>query len=377
MFNLTKNYSISDFFRDLLKKRFPGDLARQEIVEETGEKLNFACPFCGDSAHDRNKKRGHFYLSTNNYKCYNDGCGIKVPLSKVVEKFANRYNLEIPNVSPVEFKPTDSSSRKGSIIEFLINKEIGKKLLVFSDLVNRFSLTPCSDASPDSAISKYVSSRKIDALPAFKKSCYFDSRNDKIYLFNLDLRSGRVLGFAIRRISEDWSGPKYDIKNYGEFKKTGLVSGLDDDFIIKVNTINNYFNVLNVDFTKPITLTEGQIDSMFVRNCIATTGVTKGQFLLDNLLIKKNTRILFDADLAGKKASLELLGKGYQVFLWSAALRDLSKKYRNDFKEIKKIKDVNDLFKYMESRDPGTTFDTFNLFLDNYFSNSQFDMLSI
>lgn len=377
MFTLTTNYSISDFFRDLLKKRFPGDTVRQQIVEEAGEKLNFACPFCGDSSHDRNKKRGHFYLSTNNYKCYNDGCGIKVPLSKVVEKFATKYGLSIPNIKPAEFKPVTSSSRKGSLIEFLINKEIGKKLLVFSDLVSRFSLTPCASAEPDSVISKYVKGRKIDRLPIFEKSCYFDSRQDKIYLFNLDLRSGRVLGFAIRRISNEWTGPKYDIKNYGEFKKTGLIKGLDDEFILKVNTINNYFNILNVDFTKPISLTEGQIDSMFVRNCIATTGVTKGQFLLDNLLVKTNTRIIFDADSAGKKAALDLLKKGYSVFLWSNVISDLLTKNSAHSKEIRGIKDINDLFKYMESRDPNLTFDSFNLFLDNYFSNSPFDILSV
>ena len=377
MLSVTTNYSIRDFFGDLLKKRFPGDVARQHIEEEDGEKLNFACPFCGDSSHDRNKKRGHFYYSTNNYKCYNDGCGIKVPLSKVVEKFATKYGLSIPNIAPAEFKPIQTSSRKGSIIEFLINKEIGKKLLVFTDLIDRFSLSPCNSAEPDSPIGEYVRLRKMDKLSVFEQSCYFDSRQDKIYLFNLDLKSGKVLGFAIRRISSEWTGPKYDIKNYGEFKKTGLIRGLDDEFITRVNTINNYFNILNIDFTKPVTLTEGQIDSMFIRNCIATTGVTKGQLLLDNLLIKKNTRILFDGDSAGKKASLDLLKKGYYVFLWTNALADLTRKNRKMANKIKEIKDINDLFKYMISQDPELTFDSFNLFLDNYFSNSMFDMLSV
>lgn len=379
MFKLEVGYSLHKFCEDLLKKRFPGDLIRQEINDTDAEKLNFACPYCGDSKTDPNKKRGHFYLNTNNYKCYNDGCSVLVSANKFISYFAKKYSLALPSLEQkAELKPVTTSKRKGSIIEFLINQEVGKKLLVFRDLIDRFSLTPCAAADPRSPIGKYVESRKLNQLPVFEQSCYYDSRQDKIYLFNLDLKSGRVLGFAIRRISSDWTGPKYDIKTYSELQKNGLISDLDDEFIQRVNSINNYFNILNIDFSKPVSITEGQIDAMFIRNCIATTGVSKGKQILENLLIKNNTRIIFDNDEAGRGAAIDLLKKGYSVFLWANVLLDLRKKHPTDLKFIRnEIKDINDLFKYLFSKDQSLNFNSFNEFIDNYFSNSIFDLLSV
>lgn len=379
MFNLKVDYSLLDFCKELLKKRFPQSQIKQEINDEDPDKLNFACPYCGDSAKAANKKRGNLYLTTNNYKCYNDGCSVLVPLEKFVSHFAIKYQLSIPTIGKkkIEFNPNVSKKKKGFLIEFLINKEVGSKLLKFSDIVSRFSLIPCAEAMPGSPIYDFVTKRKINHLPIFEKTCYYDSREDKIYLFNLDLRSDRIIGFAIRHIDDSWEGPKYNIKNYAELKKNGLVRDLDEDFIIEVNTLNNYFNILNINFSKEVTVTEGQIDSMFITNCIATTGVTKSKQILETLLSKNNTRIFFDNDSAGIKASLDLIKKGFKVFLWVSALDELRKKYLAEGKNISKIKDVNDLYKFISDQDASLNFDSFNEFISKHFSNSAFDMILI
>jgi|694.fasta_scaffold00580_67 hypothetical protein len=380
MFKLDVSYTVVEFVEDVLKNRFPGDPLRQEINDTDEDKLNFACPYCGDSLTDPNKKRGNLYLRTQTYKCYNDGCSTWVPLEKFISKFALKYALGVPGVEKkkVEYKPATSIKKKGFLIEFLINREVGKQLLVFSEVVDRFSLIPCKDAESDSPIGKFIEKRKINKLPVFEQSCYYDSRQDKVYIFNLDLKSGKIIGFALRRIDDDYPGPKYDIKNYTEFKKNGLVPELDDDFITQVNSLNNYFNILNINFTQKITITEGQIDSMFVRNCIATTGVTKSKQLLASLVTKENSRIFFDNDKAGKCASIELLMKGYSVFLWNLLITDLRKTYPALTKEINtKIKDVNDLFRFMLNQQPALTFNEFNETLDKYFSDSAFDLLLV
>jgi len=380
MFKLDVSYTVVKFVEDVLKKRFPGDPLRQKINDTDEDKLNFACPYCGDSLTDPNKKRGHLYLSTQTYKCYNDGCSTWVPLEKFISKFALKYTLGVPGVEKkkVEYKPATSIKKKGFLIEFLINREVGKQLLVFSEVVDRFSLIPCKDAEADSPIGIFIEKRKINKLPVFEQSCYYDSRQDKVYIFNLDIKSGKVIGFALRRINDDYPGPKYDIKNYTEFKKNGLVPDLDEDFITQVNSLNNYFNILNINFTQKITITEGQIDSMFVRNCIATTGVTKSKQLLASLVTKENSRIFFDNDRAGKEASIELLMKGYSVFLWNLLITDLRKTYPALTREINtKIKDVNDLFRFMLNQQPALTFNEFNETLDKYFSDSAFDLLLV
>jgi hypothetical protein len=375
MFDILTKYSVPQFIKDLLKKRFAGLPIKQE-VHETGDKLNFACPFCGDSEKDHRKKRGNFYLATNTYKCYNDGCGIKIDLFGIIQRFSAKYNLPIPEVTiKKEFVHATSAKRKGSLIEVFISKGIGKHLLTLEYIVNRFTLTPCKEAPTGSPIWEFIQTRQLSKLPLFEQSCYYDNREDKIYIFNLDIKSNRILGFSARKIVST-DGPKYLIKNYSEFKKTGLIpKKLADDIIIDIDTLNNYYNVMNVNFSKPVIITEGQIDAMFLRNSMASTGVTKINLLLDNILTRDNSLIFFDNDRAGRTQSIALIKKGYRVFMWSKLLTDLKLLYPTDWlKSIKKIKDVNDLFVFMSSKNPEVTFDEFNDWIINYFSETELDI---
>jgi hypothetical protein len=377
MINLLTGYNIQQFIKDLLKKRFPEDRFKQEVYE-SGDKINFACPYCGDSKSDSRKKRGNLYPDRGFYKCYNDGCGVKSDIPKFISKFALKYSLGVPEVkAEVEWVPQTSKKKRGSLIELLINKNASDHLLKIEEVVRRFSLTPCSEIDPDTELGMFISNRALATLPAFQKCSYFDSREDKVYLFNLDQRTGKILGFAIRRIGEDISGPKYLIKNYSELKKNGLVRNVEDDIITDIDSINNYFNVLNVDFSKPILVTEGQIDAMFLNNSIATTGISKSKLLLENLLSKSNTLILFDSDMAGKSQSVDLIKKGYRVFLWNKVMSDLRKKYNEDYRSVRLIKDVNDLYSFMLKHDQSLTFDSFNEFVLQYFSESPLDLLYV
>lgn len=378
-FDVAPDQSIQRFCEQLLKKRFPNDPIRQEINDGDAAKLNFACPYCGDSQKDPNKKRGNLYLNTQAYKCYNDGCAVWVPLEKFISHFGRKYGLDVPSSAPAkkpEFRPKTSSRKKGHLIEFLINREVGAKLLDFEDIVRRFGLTPCAKADPSSPIGEYVRRRMLIGLPVFEQSCYYDSRHDKIYIFNLDLRSGKILGFALRKISDSAIGPKYNIKNYSEFKKAGLTRDLEEDFVQKVDSINNYFNLLNINFSQDVTVTEGQIDTMFIQNCIATTGVTKSKTVLGSLITKKKARILFDNDRAGKEQTIEFLKQGYRVFLWNKLIFSLKIKHPTCSREIRQIKDVNDLYRFLAQHEE-INFEKFNRILDAYFSDSAFDLLLV
>jgi hypothetical protein len=199
---------------------------------------------------------------------------------------------------------------------------------------------------------------------------------DKIYIFNLDLRSGKVLGVSLRRIG-DGPGPKYNIRNYSEFKKTGLIREVSDDIVSKVDAINNYFNILNVDFKYPVIVTEGQIDAMFLRNSIATTGVTKSKALLGTLLSKNNALILFDNDKAGRTESIKLIKAGYRVFMWANLIDDLKARYPESVKDILNIKDVNDLYNFYVKVNGEVSYDQFNDDISKYFTQSIYDMIGI
>jgi hypothetical protein len=375
LFDLLTGYSIQTFVQDLLKKRFPDNRLKQ-MVYDSGDKLNFACPYCGDSTHDSKKKRGNLYPERGFYKCYNDGCGVKADLPKFISKFSLKYSLGVPDLKSSEVKWVAETNKKkrGSLIELLINRNATEHLLRIDYIVDRFSLIPCDEADPTTKVGNFIRSRGLNNLPAFNECSYFDLNDDKVYLFNLDQRSGKVLGFAIRRIENEF-GPKYLIKNYSELKKSGLVKNIDDNLLSDIDNVNNYFNVLNVDFSKPIMVTEGQIDAMFLNNSIATTGISKSKLLLENLLSKSNTLILFDSDSAGKTQSLDLIKKGYRVFLWNKVFTDLRKKYGGDYRKIKSIKDVNDLFLFIRQYDPLFSFESFNEFIIKYFSESPLDLI--
>ena len=377
MLDILTGYNIHQFIKDVLKKRFPDDRFKQEVYE-SGDKINFACPYCGDSKSDSRKKRGNIYPDRGFYKCYNDGCGVKSDIAKFISRFALKYSLGLPDVkAQVKWTPQTSKKKRGSLIELLINKNASEHLLKIEEVVHRFSLTPCSEIDPDTELGIFIKNRALDNLPAFQKCSYFDSKEDKIYLFNLDYRTNKILGFAIRRIGEEIIGPKYLIKNYSELKKNGLIRNVEDDIITDIDAINNYFNVLNVDFSKPILVTEGQIDAMFLNNSIATTGISKSKLLLENLLSKSNTLILFDSDSAGKTQSIDLIKKGYRVFLWNKVMADLRKKYNEDYRSVRLIKDVNDLYSFMLKHDTTLTFDLFNGFVLQYFSDSPLDLLYV
>ncbi len=377
---MDKKYSIQEYCQDILIKRFPGDKTRQRINDTNPNKLNFACPFCGDSHKDAKKKRGNLHLDTQTYKCYNDGCMIWMPLSDFISRLTPKYKVNIPDLqeTTLKFDINKSKHKRGFIIEFLLNNEANRKLLKFSDIVDRFSLTPCKDADPKSRVGTYVRQRDLVGLPMFEKTCYFDASQNKIFLFNLDLKSDRLIGFSMRKINDSAPGLRYNIKDYKDFRETGLAKGLSDEYVNEIIQINNYYNVLNLDFAEDITVTEGQIDAMFIKNCVATTGVSKSKGLLETLTTKKKTRVLFDNDGAGLKESIGLLRKGYRVFQWATVIAYLKKTYPKDIYAIRtQVNDINDLYSFIKRRDTSLDYEKFNAFIDLYFSDSIFDLLSL
>jgi hypothetical protein len=372
------NYLISDFVQDVLKNRFSGIRFKQQLNEDDDDKLNFACPYCGDSDNDVGKKRGNLYLKTATYKCFNDGCLKFAKLSTFVSDFAMKYSLPIPKLSEgIGNTKVESGTKRGALIEFLMNPKVKDILIDFETLADRFFLTPCIDAPVDSPIGKYIRGRNLTELPSFAQSCYFDNRQDKMYIFNLDLRSGRVLGLSIRRISDDYTGPKYDIKNYSQFIKNGLIPKADEKMITKIDIINSYYNILNIKFNQPILVLEGQIDAMFLDNAIATTGVTKSKNILGTLVSKVNARILFDNDDAGKKETFKLINDGYRVFLWSKLIMDLRRQYPNERRQINGIKDINNLYNFYIDVGNKMSYVEFNVLIMGYFSESVFDLIYV
>jgi hypothetical protein len=375
----TKSHSLKSFIQEVLDKTFPKDRIKREINED-GDKLNIACPYCKDSNKKKSKKRGNIYLSTNTFKCFNDGCMTYAPLTKFISYHCQKFNLSPPDVFlKGDIKETIISKKKSSLLNFLLNKEISNKLISLDYFINRFSLSKIDDFSINSQTVNYIKNERfLNGNHKLLGCCYHDEKMEKLYIFNKDDVSNKILGFSIRNATEDYYGPKYRIYNYTEILREGLASVEFTKIELReIDLLNNYFNILNLNHREPITILEGQFDSMFIKNAMASTGVGKIRDVLLMLNNSDNIKILLDNDKAGKSESLNLIKEGYLVFLWSKFISNLSKKYPSSIKEIKKINDVNDVFKFMKIKDNNITYKDFNNYLDDYYSNSFFDAIFI
>ena len=366
---------LSAFLETLLRKRFHDVPDKQKLEIHSDRKLNFACPICGDSTKKVGKKRGNLYLDTGAYKCFNDGCMAYMPIGEFVAKMSKQYDVMLPSfVLEGEYKPTKAVKRaENQLIRFLTSDT--SSLIRITDIINRFSLKRLDQIDESSNAFQYIKSRDLHLIEDFGDFLYTDSSDNKVYIFNFDRRSGRVLGFSIRSLNPH-AERKYIIKSYTDLSQVFSQRGLPKELIEDANFLNNYFNILNVDFSKPIIMTEGQFDSLLIKNCIATSGASKARGIFASLGAKDASRVLFDRDKAGKTQMMSFIKQGYSVFLWNKAIGDLKRKFseQKDLIAMTHIKDVNDLFSYIHTRDSSYTVEKFNDWLSSYFSETVFDM---
>lgn len=370
-----KTEEIQGFVEIILRKRFHDVLEKQKIDSHSDRKLNFACPFCGDSDKKVGKKRGNLYLDTGAYKCFNDGCMAYMTVEEFVAKLSRQFSILLPDFALADdFKKLKSKRVDNQLVRFLTSDT--NQLIRITDVVNRFSLKRLDQVPETSRSYTYIEGRDLTLIDDFGDSMYTDYSDNKIYIFNLDKRSGKILGFAIRDLDPD-AERRYIIKSYTDVSLIFSQRNLPTNLVQDANYLNNYYNILNIDFSKPISMTEGQIDAMFIRNCIATTGVSKAKTLLTELGQKGSLRVIFDKDKAGKTQMMSLIKQGYSVFLWNKAMADLKKVNFNphDFAKISDIKDINDLFSFMHKKDPTLDIEDFNFWIDDYFSDSIFDLI--
>lgn len=366
---------ITAFVETVLRKRFHDVLEKQKIDGSSDRKLNFACPICGDSQKKVSKKRGNLYLDTKHYKCFNDGCMAYMSLSEFVAKMSREHGIMLPSfVLEDGFKATPTPKKtENRLIRFLTSDT--SQLVTISEVINRFSLKRL-DMVPDTSIAyQYIKSRYLHLIKDYGDFLYTDSQDNKVFIFNFDKKSGKLLGFAMRTLNESIS-QKYIIRSYTDLTQIFSQLGISKQLVDDANFLNNYFNILNIDFSKPIRITEGQFDSMFIDNAIATSGATKARSIFAELGAKSATQVIFDRDKAGKTQMMNFIKQGYSVFLWNKAIGDLKKKYstKDDLLNLTKVKDINDLFKFLQTRDTNHSIEKFNVWINGYFSESIFDL---
>lgn len=361
---------IKGLLQKILDKTHNGQNRRKII--DFNDRLNFCCPFCGDGKSEY-KKRGNLYFNKLLFICFN--CDKKTSFDRMCKDFNEVID---PDQKLEIIKHLDSVITYSDYQDDFVNAKF-ENLIDMSQLETTFNnnTTPISDFKPiqvNGGVYKYLVGRGI--TPNLHKNIYqakyWKNEDESEWIIvMLNRRGDKVLGAQARNLKE---GKRrfFKIYNYEALYKWIHGEEIETDIneMVIYNKLSYYFNILNVNFDRKITVFEGYIDSLFYPNSIGLVGVnTDFKFLESNNL---DLQYFFDNDEAGFKKSEEKMKDGFSVFLWRKLFEDIVEKKKSDdpYKLMYRISKVKDLGKLSELIPNSYK----KLSLDNFFSKDVLDM---
>jgi hypothetical protein len=365
------NY-IKSVVQNILNKEFSNTYKRQ--IKPYEDRINFACVYCGDSHNNVRSKRGNLYFNKCLYICFN--CDKKTTF----DRFAKDFNEVLDPEKKLEIiehlnSNIDYSDYENDLVETSMEDLIDLKDL--EEVFNVKKISPIFDFKPiqlNGGVYKYLVGRGIP--PELHKDIYQAkySKGDQGYehvIVLLNRKRDKVLGIQVRNLK---SGRKRFFVIYNWEHLWRWVNGEDCDLdmnkTILYNKLSYFFNIMNIDFEKKVTLFEGFIDSLFYPNSVGMVGANTD----DNILKSNNLNIqyFYDNDETGFKKSAQKIKEGRSVFLWKKLFNNIveNKKNSDPFKTLWRISKVKDLNKLAEiSPSPYSKFK-----LNEFFSEDVMDL---
>jgi len=184
------------------------------------------------------------------------------------------------------------------------------------------------------------------------KKFMYNIRQNYVVVLNLT-PSGKILGLQKRPFRGGSKYLTYKLSKLYELLKRDPKSVPDE-----IDMLSSIFNICLLNYSRPITLFEGPMDSFLFHNSIANTGVHK------HFPIEIPLRYWYDDDKDGRAESIKKINEGAEVFLWTKIRRDF------ELPERKKW-DLNDLLIYLHEK--GIKSPNFN----QYFSHDTLDIIDI
>jgi len=367
------NY-IKGIIQTILNDKF--SIVQKRSIHAYPDRINMACPYCGDSQTHSSKKRGNLYLNTLMYTCFRGSCGKKTTFTKMAKDF----NIQLdPDKKMEMIEHMSNSFTFDNYSDNFIDAQFDGLIDIddISNIFNNTYETPITGLSPvkkGSKVSYYLQDRGITMIDNIYEATFWknDTFKEPVIVF-LNKRGNKVLGMQIRNLKEG-KARLFKIYNYETlYKWVNRVDEVDHDEVLVYNKLSYFFNILNVDFTQTITVFEGYIDSLFYPNSIGIVGVnTDMRFLESNNI---DIQYFFDNDDAGYDKSIEKINIGFRVFLWKKLFDDIVKKKRSKdpydlLRRISTVKDLNKLSTMVDK--PYSTLELYN-----YFSIDIYDKIYI
>lgn len=340
---------LKGLVQDILDRSFPGTYEKRRIADRE-ERLNFACPYCGDSYADDHKKRANIYYKEYGFHCYN--CGKHVQLDEFLKDFGKDIDSSekvfLHDIKKKTIERANIAQQKA--FEYYIDFEMLDKYAIDKgQIMRKFRLV---EAKLNSKMREYLEGRCQYGSEKFA----YEPRNEKLFIFNFT-KSGKVLGFQVRNFKYSPKYVTYELEMI--YKKLGLDIPDNDEFR-EANKLSSCFGLNTVDFGKDIIVTEGPMDSFLVDNGMCVCGLKKA-FPFDFA----NIKYMYDYDLPGVKKSLEIAKTGKSVFMWKKYCEAAGIEKAGD-----KL-DWNDAIKLQQGREGGV------LSPDAFFTSNKYDLYYI
>ena len=292
--------------------KFINDLSGRlsQFKKKTDYLFNFRCPHCGDSQKSKTKARAYLYRIKNDmfFKCHNCGQGqnlanfIKFVDPKLYESYLlERYKKSAPATPKpkFDFKPTKFKDQT-PIDDLKSIKDLPEDHPARLYCVNRKITEKYFDKL-------FLSDKFMTLVNEVKPNTYKITKDHPRLIIPFYDTTGKVFAFQGRAFGKEQ--PKYLTIKLDENKQK--VYGLD-----------------KVSFQKPIYITEGPIDSLFIDNCLAAGGA---DLFLKNKVPNENITYIFDNEPRNKeivKRMYKVIEQDFNVVIWPEDLQ---------------LKDVNDM----------------------------------
>jgi hypothetical protein len=345
---------IFDTLKLVLSSEFASPIKREPTPHQ--DRIQFACPYCGDSHRDERKKRGNIFSATMQFHCFNGDCNAHM---SVYDFFKEKNLLTEFNIDEqLHMKETGS------------NRLIDLKKIKATLGLETFFSDEVSDLSVDreyfmtkmklqeirgSRIEKYLRQRFQNDFHKFG----WDPIKGLLYVFNLTNSLDRIVGIQIKTFNK--RNPYLTWKISRIHQELGIYKDENKELLDKMDFLSNIFGIFQVDLNKPLTVFEGPLDSFLFPNSVALCSAKNSlPFEIEG------ARYFYDNDDTGREWSIRRIKEGKSVFLWTKYMKD-SELYHLE----NKIKDLNDLLIFIKrTNKPGKKF-------IDYFSSDKYDAIYI
>lgn len=333
-------------------------------ILDKGDRLNFACPICGDSQKNNREKRCWLFLGSMRYRCYNEGC------HGSLDWLTKRFNIDIRPETRSAIRNVIQLSTTKIKEKRVYTQETPKEKVSFSreEILTAYPELLNFTTPAIGKVKAYLKSRGLNPNKFTSADLQIneDWLEPVIVVLNQSADGERIIGYQTRNLKKGrqrkysthlWSELFYNIK--GEEASERLKEYYDP--------LSEMYGIMQLDMNQPVTVFEGYMDASLFPNSIGLSGAkTNTQSLIDT---GAEVRYIFDYDDTGVKAALQKLKEGMSVFLWDKLIDDLAKKepdywaFKAWFKN--NIIDWGDLIKH----------GILNFNPDLYFSQDVFDII--